>query len=69
MISSARQKILVTDSTKFGNISVTHFAGLDEIDTIVTDKGIPGDYRKILIDQGIELIIADQDDANLRVKE
>ncbi|MCK5008175.1 MAG: DeoR/GlpR transcriptional regulator, partial [Spirochaetales bacterium] len=60
MIRSARQIILVTDSSKFGKISVTHFAGLDEVDTIITDGGIPEEYRKILADRGIELIIANQ---------
>jgi DeoR family deoxyribose operon repressor len=59
MIRSARKIVLVTDSTKFGKISITHFAGLDEIDTIITDEGIPEEYRKILAERGIELIIAD----------
>lgn len=59
MIRSARHIILVADSTKFGNISVTHFAELDEIDTIITDIGLSEEYRKILVDKGIELIIAD----------
>jgi len=63
MIRSARHIILVADSTKFGYISVTHFANLDEIDTIITDDGLSEAYRKILVDRGIELIIADQDDS------
>lgn len=62
MIRSARHIILVTDSTKFGNISVTHFAELDVIETIITDNGLPDEYRKILTDRGIELIIADQNE-------
>jgi DeoR family deoxyribose operon repressor len=63
MIRSARQIVLVTDSTKIGKISVTYFAGLDEIDIIITDHGISEKYRKIIVDLGIELIIADQDDS------
>ena len=59
MIRSARQIILVADSSKFGKISVTHFTGLDEVDTVITDSGIPDEYRKILGDRGLELIIAD----------
>ena len=62
MIRSARQIILVTDSTKFGKISVTHFAGLDEVDTIITDEGISDEYREILADRGIELLITNQSD-------
>jgi DeoR family deoxyribose operon repressor len=64
MIRSARQIVLVTDSTKFGKISVTHFAGLDEVDTIITDNGISKECRTALVDRGIELIIADQDAIN-----
>ncbi len=62
MIRSARQIILVTDSTKFGKISVTHFAGLDDVDTVITDDGIPEEYREILADRGIELLIANRSD-------
>jgi len=62
MIRSARQIILVTDSTKFGKISVAHFAGLDEVDTVITDEGISDEYREILADRGIELLIANQSD-------
>jgi DeoR family transcriptional regulator, deoxyribose operon repressor len=60
MIRSAKHIILVADSTKFGNISVTHFAELDEIDTIITDDSLSEEYRKIIVNRGIKLIIADQ---------
>lgn len=61
MIRSARRIILVTDSTKLGKISITHFAGLNDIDTIITDEGITDEYRSVLSEQGIELLIAAQD--------
>ena len=61
MIRSARQIILVADSTKFGQISVTHFADLTDIDTIITDNGVSDEYREILAEREIELIIADQE--------
>ncbi len=64
MIRSARQIIVVADSTKFGTISVTHFAELDEVNTIITDSGLSEEYRKILVDRGIELIIADEGENN-----
>ena len=63
MIRSAKHIILVADSTKFGNISVTHFAELADIDTIITDDGLSEEYRNILVDRGIELLIADQEDS------
>ena len=61
MIRSAKHIILVADSTKFGNISVTHFAELADIDTIITDDGLSKEYRNILVDRGIELLIANQE--------
>jgi DeoR family deoxyribose operon repressor len=64
MIRSARQIILVTDSTKLGKISITHFASLDEINIIITDDGISKEYQEILTDRGIELIIAEQETTN-----
>ena len=61
IIRAARQIILVADSTKFGKISLTHFAGLDQLDTIVTDGGISEEYRETIQELGIKLIIADED--------
>ena len=58
MIQSAKKIILVTDSSKFGKISVAYFASLKEIDTIITDNGISDNYKKIIKNLGIELIIA-----------
>lgn len=58
MMKSARKVILVCDSTKFAKISVTCFADLEEIDTVVTDDGIPNGYREALEGRGIELLIA-----------
>ena len=63
MIRSAKHIILVADSTKFGSISVTHFAELADIDMIITDDGLSKEYRNILVDRGIELLIADQEDS------
>ena len=57
-IRRARQTILVVDSSKFGK---THFAvvgKLDSIHTVITDAGIPDEYRDFFEKRGIELIIA-----------
>lgn len=64
MIRSAREIVLVADSTKFGQISVTHFAGLDQVDLIITDNGISDECREILSNQDIQLMIADEDEIN-----
>ena len=62
MIRSAKQIVLVADSTKFGHLSHNHFGDLDVVDKIITDNGLSEAYRKTLIDRGIDLIIADQEE-------
>lgn len=56
MIRSARQVILVTDSSKWGTTSLTKVAPLSEIDTIITDTDLPADARKEIEALGIELV-------------
>jgi DeoR family transcriptional regulator, fructose operon transcriptional repressor len=40
MIGAARRSVLLADHTKVGNDHLIRFAGLDEIDTFVTDDGV-----------------------------
>jgi len=58
MMKSSKKKILVADSSKFGNVKLAHFADLADMDTIITDENIPEAYRKLIEEIGIELIIA-----------
>ena len=57
IIASAKQRILVADSSKFGKISVTYFANFEEINTIITDDGLSEEYKKIIESKDIELYI------------
>jgi DeoR family deoxyribose operon repressor len=59
MIASAKQIILVADSSKFGKISISYFASLSDVQTIITDDGLSDNYREILNNLGIDLVIAD----------
>ncbi len=56
-MNSALSKILLADSSKFGRILSAYFADLKDFDTIITDSGIPEEYRKIIDNLGIDLII------------
>ena len=58
LMQSSMKKILLVDSSKFGLIRSDYFADLDEFDEIITDKGIPDEYRKIIQSLGIILRIA-----------
>jgi DeoR family deoxyribose operon repressor len=59
MIQSAKQIILVVDSTKFGKTSISHFADLDQVQTVITDNAIREEDAAMLREKGIDLIIAE----------
>ena len=58
LIDRAEQVILLVDSSKFNASSGAIVCGLDEIDVIVTDEGIPEALRDIFTKAGIRLLVA-----------
>lgn len=60
MIERSRQTIVLMDSSKFGTFAASTFAALDDIDTLVTDSGIPDATRARIegIEDGPDLITA-----------
>lgn len=58
MIGISRQIIVVADSTKFQRRAFAYIAGINKINTVVTDKGISAEDRNKLESMGIEVIIA-----------
>lgn len=59
MLQIANEIIVVTDSSKFGKIGLHKILMPENITMLITDSGIPDDYHKGLIQQGIQVIIAD----------
>jgi len=58
LIDRAEQVILLVDSSKFASSSGAIVCGLDEVDVLVTDKGIAPEMRKTLEWAGVKLTIA-----------
>lgn len=56
-ISMSLEKILITDSTKFGKVHPGYFAELDDLNRIITDDGISGDWIELIREKGIQLDI------------
>ena len=56
-ISMSVEKILISDSSKFGHVTPGFFAGIDDMDRIITDTGITPDWEKLIRDKGIRLDI------------
>jgi len=55
MIRSAREVILVADSSKFDKVSFANVADFSVIDRIISDKKVPKKYRDLLLEKGIKL--------------
>jgi DeoR family transcriptional regulator, ulaG and ulaABCDEF operon transcriptional repressor len=58
LIEKADQIIVLADSRKFDAPSGHVVCGLEAIDIVITDDGIDAKARKMLADNGVELIIA-----------
>jgi len=59
MCKVAKTVIAVCDSSKFDRKSFCIIATLEDIDVLITDRGIPQHYIEALHVQGIKVIIAD----------
>ena len=57
MIKQCKRLIIMCDSSKFSRQGNLFLCGFDSIDTIITDSGIPDDYRDMLLSKGIRLQI------------
>jgi DeoR/GlpR family transcriptional regulator of sugar metabolism len=51
LVASARQVVVVADSTKWGVIGLSTIAGLDEVDVLVSDDELPVAARRTLSQQ------------------
>jgi len=57
MVEIATRKILVADSSKFGKRSLSRIVSIKDIDTIITDRGLPLETQTELRSLGVELIL------------
>lgn len=62
MMSCADQTIVVADSSKFGRSSLAKLCQLKEIQTVVSDDGLSGEWQARLTDAGVNLILASRDE-------
>ena len=59
MVRQAREVIVVADSSKVGMTSRAVICGIQKINILVTDSGIPEDARKELEHHGVRILVAD----------
>ena len=58
MLASADQAIVVTDSSKFGKVSLSRLCGLHEVHAVVTDTSVDSKWKEHLELAGVELVLA-----------
>ena len=58
-IRVARRVVVLADHTKWGLVSLSSFARLDEVDVLITDDMLPADARAQTADQVGEMIYAE----------
>lgn len=56
MAKQAAHVIIVTDSVKFNQKGVVNLIGLDRVDCVITDQGIPEDIEEYLLEKNIDVI-------------
>ncbi len=58
MMEAADEVIVVADSDKLGHSELAHLCRLEDVDRMVVDTGITDEWKEIVTEHGIELIIA-----------
>jgi DeoR family fructose operon transcriptional repressor len=57
-VQMANEVYLLADSSKMGRTSFSRFAELKDIDMLITDGGIPGDFLQELRDMDVDVTVA-----------
>lgn len=59
MIHIAQKVVIMADSSKFGRRGLGRICGLEQVQCIITDNGVPAETVKILEEKGIKVIVGD----------
>lgn len=58
LVQSARRVVVVADHTKWGTVGLSSFAALEQVDTLVTDAGLPAEARTEIAEHLRRLVVA-----------
>ncbi|MEV5974112.1 DeoR/GlpR family DNA-binding transcription regulator [Streptomyces sp. NPDC051921] len=61
LLRSARRVVVVADHTKWGTVGLSSFATLDEVDTLVTDRGLSSRLREEMAEHLPGLVVAGEE--------
>ncbi|OKH98134.1 DeoR family transcriptional regulator [Streptomyces sp. CB02923] len=57
-VRSARRVVVVADHTKWGTVGLSSFASLEDVDVLVTDRGLSAQAREEIAELPPELVVA-----------
>lgn len=60
MCKAASKTFVVTDSSKFGRICLHQILDAEQVSTVITDPGLPDEYRTGLEKLGVNVVITDE---------
>jgi DeoR/GlpR family transcriptional regulator of sugar metabolism len=63
-VRSARRVVVIADHTKWGTVGLSSFASLEDVDTLVTDAGIPEVLREEIAEHLSDLVVAGEPPAD-----
>ncbi|SER69989.1 transcriptional regulator, DeoR family [Streptomyces sp. yr375] len=64
LVQSARRVVVVADHTKWGVVGLSSFAALEQVDTLVTDAGLPVEARAEISEHLRRLVVAGEAEAS-----
>ena len=57
IIKKSPQTFILTDSSKFGKVTLSKYCSAKDIQYLITDKNIPGEYYNLFKELNVEIII------------
>ena len=66
MMNCADEVVVVADHTKIGRQALAFLCGLEEVDTLIVDAGLPPEGRELLKDRGVRMLVAGENDEEFR---
>lgn len=61
MMRAVREVVVVADHSKFGEPSLAFLCALEQAHRLVTDGGVDEQYRQMVLDRGLELVVAEEE--------
>ncbi|MCH7989714.1 MAG: DeoR/GlpR transcriptional regulator, partial [Planctomycetes bacterium] len=61
MMESAEEVIVVSDSSKLGHSALAHLCPLEAVSRLVVDSGITPQWREIIQNAGVELVVVENE--------